>query len=259
MREYWLHKYIQGNSQRLGFRRLEGPFDTGPDFKGVLAGRKVLVEAELSYQSYISHGHPKDWADILIVASLDPIPVELRERLPGAIINVDPQQVLEWSRPMRVEYRASMEEGRKQVIAQFPQEVQDILSHTDRMRPEKLRNLGYELMFSPWHTLAEELATLYAYHISAFPDIQIVRYYSIDKEVGWESVTIAEDDELDYWLNVAFAVASQFKIKPSITSVTWIDGLYHRLMTDGKLDANALKQLEAVIAFIESGESEDAI
>jgi hypothetical protein len=122
MREYWLHKYIQGNSQRLGFRRLEGPFDTGPDFKGVFAGRKVLVEAELSYQSYISHGHPKDWADILIVASLDPAPIEFREKLPGTIINVDPQQVLEWSRPLREEYRTKMVEGRKQVIAQFPQE-----------------------------------------------------------------------------------------------------------------------------------------
>jgi hypothetical protein len=32
--------------RRLGFDSLEGPFETGYDFKGVYKGKRVIIEAE---------------------------------------------------------------------------------------------------------------------------------------------------------------------------------------------------------------------
>ena len=100
-REYWLQLYIKNNYERLGFDSLEGPFETGPDFKGVYKGKKVVIEAETQSRNFIYHRHNPNEVDILIVLNDDNAgevlgmkPVEWRKRLPKKIILVDPEDFL---------------------------------------------------------------------------------------------------------------------------------------------------------------------
>src|SRR5258708_8586532 len=46
--EYWVQQYVQANPGRFGLKDLEGPFETGPDFKAKVRGynEKVGVEVE---------------------------------------------------------------------------------------------------------------------------------------------------------------------------------------------------------------------
>ena len=71
----------------------------GADFKGVYANKRVKVEVEWDYADYIQHKHPVDFADIIVVATFDPIPASLKEKLPPVAINVDREQVIHWANP----------------------------------------------------------------------------------------------------------------------------------------------------------------
>jgi hypothetical protein len=73
VKEYWVQRYIVANYTQLGFEALEGPFNSGPDFRMRRKGKWVMVEAEIAYEDYITHKHHEDlkWAScaILIVLS----------------------------------------------------------------------------------------------------------------------------------------------------------------------------------------------
>jgi len=103
IREYWIQEYVKDNYAKLGFSELEGPFEVGPDFKGVYKGKKVIVEAERDYQSYISHKHHEDErfkeVSILIVLNPSMPSKDIKDKLPKTIICINIDDFVEWWRP----------------------------------------------------------------------------------------------------------------------------------------------------------------
>lgn len=126
-REYWLQLYIKNNYERLGFDSLEGPFETGPDFKGVYKGKKVVIEAETQSRNFIYHRHNPNEVDILIVLNDDNAgevlgmkPVEWRKRLPKKIILVDPEDFLRSTHEMRKDYAIAKSREREAILKLLP-------------------------------------------------------------------------------------------------------------------------------------------
>ena len=107
LKEYWYQQYVKAHPHEFGFTESEGPFDSGPDFIGVLDGRQVRIEVETDYVSYRQHGHPI--FEVLIVGVLEPPLQSMASFLPPTIKNLDPQKVMDWSEPMRGVYRKEME------------------------------------------------------------------------------------------------------------------------------------------------------
>lgn len=103
IREYWIQEYVKENYEKLGFSKIEGPFEVGPDFKGVYKGKKVIVEVERDYQSYILHKHHEDErfkeVNILIVLNPSEPPEEIKDKLPKTIIHIDVDDFVKWFRP----------------------------------------------------------------------------------------------------------------------------------------------------------------
>ena len=108
IREYWVQKYVEENYIKLGFSKIEGPFEAGPDFKGIYKGKKVIVEVERDCRSYISHRHYEDKrfkkVDILIVLNPSESPEEIKNKLPKTIIHIDVDDFVEWWRPKAKAY-----------------------------------------------------------------------------------------------------------------------------------------------------------
>lgn len=253
MREYWLLKYISAHRRKLGLTALEGPFETGPDFRAVYKGQSVLIEAEIAYKNYLSHKHHKDWADMLIVATTDPMPEKYKDKLPPIIKNVDLQEVLKWSEPLRTKYRKKMDEERRKVIAESPSELQGIMSSFEFARPSALREFvaqdRYHKFGYPMKRLAEELALLHAYYVKNVLGTNVVRYYTVDRDSGW--VSLEEDDEWAYWGRIAIAVATEFNLERSPGKNDWIDGLHKSMIKHG-LNDEQLQMLQPIVSFIES-------
>jgi hypothetical protein len=103
IREYWIQEYVKDNNVKLGFSKIEGPFDVGPDFKGVYKGKRVIVEAERDCQSFIQHKHHEDErfkeVSILIVLNPSEPPKEIKDKLPKTIIYINIDDFVEWWRP----------------------------------------------------------------------------------------------------------------------------------------------------------------
>lgn len=126
-REYWLQLYIRDNYSKLGFESLDGPFDTGYDFKGIYEGKRVVVEAETQSKNFLYHKHDPDRVDILIVLNDDTSGTvlrmsshEWRKRLPKKIIKVDPEDFVKSTYPMRKEYAEKKQCERKAFEGLFP-------------------------------------------------------------------------------------------------------------------------------------------
>jgi hypothetical protein len=102
MHENWLQKYIKEHYLQIGFSQIHGPYKYGADFKGVYAGKPVKIEAEWEYSDYISHKHTVRFADILVVATLEPVPEHLKEKLPSIIINLNREHVIKWAQPQLI-------------------------------------------------------------------------------------------------------------------------------------------------------------
>lgn len=103
IREYWIQQYVKDNYAKIGFSEIEGPFDIGPDFKGVYKGKEVIVEAERDCQSFIQHKHHENerFKEVSILIVLNPSkPAEkIKNRLPETIIYIDVDDFVEWWRP----------------------------------------------------------------------------------------------------------------------------------------------------------------
>lgn len=100
IREYWIQEYVKDNHEKLGFSKIEGPFDTGPDFKGVYKNQKVVIEAERDCQSFVQHGHHEDErfkeVSILIVLNPSEPPKDVKDKLPETIIHIDVNHFVAW-------------------------------------------------------------------------------------------------------------------------------------------------------------------
>jgi hypothetical protein len=231
MHEIWLQKYIKQYYQQIGFTELHGPYNYGADFKGVYAGKRVKVEAEWDYSDYVSHKHTLKFADILVVASLEPVPENLKTKLPSIIIHLNRDQVVEWARPRS-----------------FKKNNEDFYSYT-------------------WRRLSRNLLYLYAYYRKRsnrkgdfIGSNLVLTMYKTQKPAGFqfgeggreESFDgLPEDKALwDFWLNAAHAVADQFRLKPALLRPTWIDMVALYLNHTGRIRDKEFQRFQEVATFI---------
>ncbi len=126
-REYWLQLYIKDNYKKLGFDNLEGPFETGYDFKGVFKGEKVIVEAERTLKDFVYHRHNPREVDILIVLNDDcndmilrMEPTEWKKLLPKKIIKVDSEDFVKQTHEMRKDYAIKKQKETEAFISLLP-------------------------------------------------------------------------------------------------------------------------------------------
>ena len=131
--EHWYQQYVLEHYREFGFTSLEGPFRSGPDFKGVLKGTCVTVEVEREYLGYRQHGH-RD-IDVLIVGVVDSPHPAMVEFLPPTIMNIDPQVVMDWSRPFRDAYKAEMEKRR----ALLPKQLERVRANLDHIKAFRIK------------------------------------------------------------------------------------------------------------------------
>lgn len=114
--EYWVQQYVRHNYQHIGFERIEGPFDVGPDFRAVPKGGNapVAVEVEVRCENYIKHGHHQQprFADvaILIVLEQQKPPAKLHKLLPKQIIHIDKSHFTPWYEQAARAYAQEMEQ-----------------------------------------------------------------------------------------------------------------------------------------------------
>jgi hypothetical protein len=108
IREYWIQMYVKENHKKLGFSHLEGPFESGPDFRGVYRNRNAVIEVERDCQSFIQHGHHLDAAfskvNVLVVLTPSNPPSEMKKKLPKNIVYIDIPDFVEWFRPKAKRY-----------------------------------------------------------------------------------------------------------------------------------------------------------
>jgi hypothetical protein len=232
MHEFWLQKYIKQHYQQIGFTQLHGPYNYGADFKGVYAGKQVKVEAEWEYSDYINHKHSLKFADILVVATLEPIPEHLKLRLPPTIINVNRDQVIEWAQPRMIK-----------------KNNEDYYSYT-------------------WRRLSRNLLYLYAYYRKRngrsldFIGSNLLQKMGKNqkpagfqfgeggKEDGFEGRP-EDKDSWDFWLNGAHGAADQFRLKPALLRPTWIDMVALYLNHTGKITDKDFERFQEVATFID--------
>jgi hypothetical protein len=104
VQEWWVQRYVASNPDQLGLKELEGPFETGPDFKAKVRGYrgKVDIEVEVRCQNYISHGHPKDrrWDNVKVLIVLEESEPDraMRAKLPKKILHIDKTHFEGWYR-----------------------------------------------------------------------------------------------------------------------------------------------------------------
>ena len=89
LKELWYQQYVKTHPGEFGLTDLEGPFESGPDFRGTLNQKPVTIDIEKDYLSYVQHGHPI--FDVLIVAVLDKPHPDIVKELSLVIVNLDPQ------------------------------------------------------------------------------------------------------------------------------------------------------------------------
>lgn len=110
-----LQRYVSEHYPRLGFSKISGPFDRGPDFHVLQQKRWQKAEVETRWQNYLAHGHQHSSAFgetkyLIILSPKDP-PAEVRDQLPPEIVHIDLEHFLEWyeaaSQVERIEQRNS--------------------------------------------------------------------------------------------------------------------------------------------------------
>jgi hypothetical protein len=127
--EHWLQQYIKENHLKLGFDSLKGPFDYGPDFRGVYKGKEVIIEAERKSSNFIRHKHhiKHTQINILIVLCDDKTatvsrmsPLEWRKHLPEEIISIDAEDFVKSTHEMRKAYALMKEEEKEKAWSLMP-------------------------------------------------------------------------------------------------------------------------------------------
>jgi hypothetical protein len=232
MHEDWLQKYIKEHQLQIGFSELHGPYKYGADYKGVYAQKLVKIEAEWDYADYIRHKHGPGFADVLVVATLAPVPIQLQDILPSIIINLDREKVVQWAEP-------------------------------------RIAAKSYEDYYSyPWRKLARNLLYLYAYYQKL--EKRSAEYtgsrlspstYRNQTPSGFKfgpggkeqsfSGTAEDKAAWDYWLETAHLVAEHFHLKPALLRATWVDRIAIFSSATGRMTESDIRRFKEVVAFIE--------
>jgi hypothetical protein len=232
MHEYWLQKYIKEHYSQIGFTQLHGPYKTGADFKGVYAERPVKIEAEWDYSDYISHKHTLDFADILVVGTLAPVPQSLKEKLPSVIINLDHEQVIEWARPRVV--KKGTEDYYSYPWRRFSRNLLHFYTYYQKQNHRKIDFIGSKLVLS----------------MSKGQKPVDFRFEAGGKEESFEGRP-EDKASWDYWLDVAHVVADNFRLKPALLRPNWIDRVAIYSSQTGRITDGELKRFKDVAAFID--------
>lgn len=108
IREYWIQLYFQEFFQEFGFDNIEGPFDIGPDFTTTRQKKKIGIEIERDWQSYLNHNHhlSDSFANVKYLIVLSPSkPTDAKIKLlPENILFVEIEKFVPWFRLKCKEY-----------------------------------------------------------------------------------------------------------------------------------------------------------
>jgi hypothetical protein len=100
LKEKWAQRYVTEHYERLGFAKVQGPFNRGPDFKVFRAKRWQWAEVETRWRNYLEHGHQRSSAfkntEFLILLSPEHPRPDCRAELPPRIVHIDLNHFLEW-------------------------------------------------------------------------------------------------------------------------------------------------------------------
>jgi hypothetical protein len=232
MHEDWLQRYIKEHYQQLGFTGIHGPYKYGADFKGVYAGKPVKIEAEWDYTDYISHQHSLEFADILVVATLEPVPEHLKERLPSIIMNLDRAKVIEWAQPRSL--KKNKDDYHAYAWRRFSRSLLEIYTYYRKhsQQPPDFRGAGL------------------AHSINRSQTPAGFQFGPGGKE---ESFNGPEEDKAawDYWLIVAHAVANHFNLKPALLRLTWLDRIALYFRHSGRITDSDFQRIQEVAVYID--------
>jgi hypothetical protein len=166
------------------------------------------------------------------VATLEPAPEHLKEKLPPIIININREEVIAWAQPRSIK-----------------KDQQDYHAY-------------------PWRRLSRSLLYLYAHHQKQnhqkidFPGSNLAlstnksqtpagfQFGAGGKE---ESFQGSPEDKAswDYWLMIAHAVAAYFHLKPALLRPTWIDRIALYFYNTGRITEGELKRFKEVALFMD--------
>jgi len=115
IREYWIQLYVKENYKKLGFSKLEGPFNSGPDFKGIYVGNdldisreEIDIEVERDFENYIKHGHHENDrfknCKLLIILNPTQPTDDVIDKLPDYFMQIDIPDFVNWWQPKAKEY-----------------------------------------------------------------------------------------------------------------------------------------------------------
>lgn len=117
IREYWIQEYFKDNFNKYeGISDVEGPFGTGPDFKGKIRGKEVMIEVERDCGCYLKHRHHLDsrFDKVELLVVLNPVEPKNSEGLPANILFIDIPDFVEWFKPKARDY--AIQKQRMQVV-----------------------------------------------------------------------------------------------------------------------------------------------
>ena len=89
LKEVWGQTYFKQFASQLGIEEVEGPFDTGPDFRGIYDGKRMWIEVERHWENFIEHGHDPRQVGLLVLMSPEEPPEDQKDRLPPRILHMD--------------------------------------------------------------------------------------------------------------------------------------------------------------------------
>lgn len=89
-----------------GISDVEGPFGTGPDFKGKIQGREVMIEVERDCSCYLKHRHHLDsrFDKVELLVVLNPTEPKSMEGVPQNILFINIPDFVEWFKPKARDY-----------------------------------------------------------------------------------------------------------------------------------------------------------
>lgn len=108
LKEWWLIQYVLQHYKRLGFTAIQGPFDTGPDFRVKLGRQWHMAEVEVHWRNYLRHKHHlNDRFDIcrFLIVLADDAPSEAgTPDVPPDLVYIDREHFADWFHAACVEY-----------------------------------------------------------------------------------------------------------------------------------------------------------
>jgi hypothetical protein len=100
LKERWAQRYLKEEFICLGFTKVDGPFNRGPDYRVLHKRRWLWAEVETRWKNYLRHGHHEnpafDGVEFLILLSAETPPPDALGHLPPRIVHINRQHFLGW-------------------------------------------------------------------------------------------------------------------------------------------------------------------